>query len=170
MPTRKPSLKCAKHLREIQDQIEWRDIFSQWIGNINAVKVNHSQIYIQIKSNCNQIPLCFCVCETWQADSKLMLLLFSHSVMCSSLKPYGLQHIRTTCRSPTPRVYSKSCPLSQWCHPTISSSVIPFSSCLQSFPASGSLPVSRSSHQVAKVLEFQLQHQSFQWIFRTDFI
>ena len=56
--------------------------------------------------------------------------------------------------SPTPRVYSNSCPLSQWCHPTISSSVIPFSSCLQSFPASGSFPMSRSSNQVAKLLEF----------------
>ena len=64
---------------------------------------------------------------------------------------------------------SNSCPYSQWCHPTISSSVIPFSSCLQSFPASGSFQMSRFFHQVAKVLEFQLQHQSFQWIFRTDF-
>ena len=58
--------------------------------------------------------------------------------------------------------------LSQQCHPTISSSVVPFSSCLQSFPASGSFPVSHSLYQVAKVLELQLQHQSFQWIFRTD--
>ena len=55
-------------------------------------------------------------------------------------------------------------------HPNISSSVIPFSSCLQSFPASGSFQWVSSSHQVAKVLEFQLQHQSFQWIFRTDFL
>ena len=58
---------------------------------------------------------------------------------------------------------SNSCPSSWWSHPTVSSSVVPFSSCLQSFPIS-------SSHQVAKVLEFQLQHQSFQWIFRTDFL
>ena len=60
-----------------------------------------------------------------------------HSVVSNSLWPYGLQHTRLTCPSPTPRVYSYSCPLSQWCHPTISSSVVPFSSCLQSFPASG---------------------------------
>ena len=53
----------------------------------------------------------------------------------------GLQHARLPCPSPTPRVYSNSCPLSWWCHPTISSSVIPFSSCLQSFPASGSFPM-----------------------------
>ena len=61
-------------------------------------------------------------------------------------------------------------PLSWWCHPTISSSVIPFSSCLQSFPVLGSFQWVSSSHQIAKVLEFQLQHQSFQWIFRTDFL
>jgi len=68
---------------------------------------------------------------------------FSRSVMSDSLQPHGLQHARPPCPSPTPRVYSNSCPLSQWCHPTISSSVIPFSSCPQSFPASGSLPVSQ---------------------------
>ena len=59
---------------------------------------------------------------------------------------------------------------SWWCHPTISSSVVPFSSCLQFFPASGSFPIVSSTHQVAKVLELQLQHQSFQWIFKTDFL
>ena len=67
---------------------------------------------------------------------------FSHSVMSDSLWPHGVQHTRPPCPSPTPRVYSNSCPLSQWCHPTISSSVIPFSSCLQSFPASGSFQMS----------------------------
>ena len=59
-------------------------------------------------------------------------------VMSNSLWPHGLQHARPPCPSPTPRVYSDSCPLSQWCHPIISFSVVPFSSCLQSFPASGS--------------------------------
>ena len=67
---------------------------------------------------------------------------FSHSVVSDSLRPHGLQHARLPCPSPTPRVYSNSCPLSQWCHPTISSSVIPFSSCPQSFLASESFPVS----------------------------
>ena len=62
----------------------------------------------------------------------------SCSVVSDSLPPYGLQHVRPPCPSPTPGVYSNSCALSRWCHPTISSSVIPFSSCLQSFPASGS--------------------------------
>ena len=63
--------------------------------------------------------------------------------MSSSLWPHGLQHARPPCPSPTPGVYPNSPPLSQWCHPTISSSVIPFSSCLQSFPASGSFPMSQ---------------------------
>ena len=60
--------------------------------------------------------------------------------MSDSLRTHGLQHTRPPCPSPTPGVYSNSCPLSQWCHPTISSSVVPFSSCVQSFPASGSFP------------------------------
>ena len=66
---------------------------------------------------------------------------FSRSVVSDSLWSCGLQHTRCPCPSPTLRVYSNLCPLSQWCHPTISSSVIPFSSCLPSFPASGSFPM-----------------------------
>ena len=63
--------------------------------------------------------------------------------MSDSLQPHGLLHARTPCRSPTPGVYSNSYLLSRWCHPTISSSVVPFSSCLQSFPASGSFQMSQ---------------------------
>ena len=77
---------------------------------------------------------------------------------------------RLPCPSSIPRACSNSCPSSQWCHPTISSSVIPFSFCLQSFPASGSFQRVGSSYQIAKVLELQLQNQSFQWIFRVDFL
>ena len=69
--------------------------------------------------------------------------LLSRSVMSDALRPYGLQHATLPCPSPSPRACANSCPLSQWCHPTISSSVIPFSSCLQSFPASGSFPVNQ---------------------------
>ena len=76
---------------------------------------------------------------------------FIHSVVSNFLQPHGLQHARLPCPSPTPGAYSNSCPLSQWCHPTISSFVVPFSSCLQSFPASGSFKWV-SSQQVAKVL------------------
>ena len=68
---------------------------------------------------------------------------FSRSVVSDSLGPHESQHARPPCPSPTPGVYSNSCPLSQWCHPAISSSVIPFSSCPQSLPASGSFPMSQ---------------------------
>ena len=95
---------------------------------------------------------------------------FSRSVLSNSLQPHGLQHARPPCPSPTPEVHSNSSPLSWWCHPTISSSAVSFSSHLQSFPASGLYRWVSSSNQVAQVLEFQLQHQSFQWIFRTDFL
>ena len=125
---------------------------------------------------------------------------FSPSVVSNSLWPHGLQHARPPCPSPTPRVYSNSCPLSRWCHPAISSPVIPFSRSSvsrnllkhmsmelvmlsnHSSSATPSPPVLNlsqhhglfqqvgSSHQVAKVLEFQLQQQSFQWILRADFL
>ena len=68
---------------------------------------------------------------------------FSHSVMPDSLRPHEPQHARPPCPLPTPGAYSNSCPLSRWCHPTVSSSVIPFSSRLQSFAASGSFQMSQ---------------------------
>ena len=71
------------------------------------------------------------------------MLLFSHSLVSDSLWPHGLQHSRLPCRSPSPRTCSNSCPSSRWCYPTILFSVIPFSSCLQSFPASGSFLMSQ---------------------------
>ena len=68
---------------------------------------------------------------------------FSRSVVSDSLPPHELQHARPPCPSPTPSVHSNSCPSSRWCHPAISSSVVPFSSCPQPLPASGSFPVSQ---------------------------
>ena len=68
---------------------------------------------------------------------------FSHSVMSNSLQPHELQHARPPCPSPTPGVHLNSCPSSRWCHPAISSSVVPFSSCPQSLKASGSFPMSQ---------------------------
>ena len=83
------------------------------------------------------------VLEVWgSGTSPRRNVQFSGSVVSDWLRPHGLQHARPPCPSPTPRVYSNSYPLSRWCHPTIASSVIPFSSCLQSFPASGSFPMS----------------------------
>ena len=88
----------------------------------------------------------YCI-GTWNLRSmnqgKFSSVQFSHSVMSDSLRPHGQQHIRLPCPSPTPRDYLNSCPLSWWCHPTLSSSVFPFSSSLQSFPASGSFPRSQ---------------------------
>ena len=75
----------------------------------------------------------------WEISS----VQFSCSVLSISLWSHGLQHARLPCPSPTSGVYSNICPLSRWCHPTISSSVFPFSSCLRFFPASGSLPMSQ---------------------------
>ena len=95
---------------------------------------------------------------------------FSRSVVSDSSRPHEPQHARPPCPSPTPRVYPNPCPLSRWCHPTISSSVVCFSSCLQSFPASGSFLMSQLFASGAKVLEFQLQHESFQWTPRTDLL
>ena len=78
--------------------------------------------------------------------------------------------VRLLCPSLSPWVCSNSCPLRQWSHPIISSSVIPLSFCPQSSPASGSFQIVSSLHQVAKVLKLQLQYLSFQWIFRTDYL
>ena len=79
----------------------------------------------------------------WVPKDECSSVQFSPSVVSDSLQPHGLQQARPPCLSPTPRVYPNSCPSSQWCHPTISSSVIPFSSHLQSFPASGSFQMSQ---------------------------
>ena len=92
---------------------------------------------------------------------------FSHSVMYDSLQSCGLQHARLPCPSSTPRACSISCWSRRWCHPTILSSVVPFSSCLLS-QHQGLFQWVSSSHQVAKVL--RRQHQYFQWTFRTDFL
>ena len=88
--------------------------------------------------------------------------------LCPTLRPHRLWHGRPPCPSPSPGSRSNSCLLSRWCRQTSASSVIPFFFCLQSFPASGSFLMMGFLHQMAKVLELQLQHQSFQWIFRTD--
>ena len=86
---------------------------------------------------------------------------FTHSVVSDSLWPHGLKHARLSCPSPTPGAYSNSCPLSRWCHPTISSSVFSLSSRLQSFPASGSFPVTQfftsGGQGIASVLPMNIQ-------------
>ena len=92
------------------------------------------------------------------------------SVVSSSLRPHELQHARPPCPSPTPGVHPNQSPLSRWCHPIISSSVVPFSSCLQSFPGSESFQMSQLFASGGQVLELQVQHQSFQRTPRTDLL
>ena len=85
---------------------------------------------------------------------------------CPTLRPHGLQHAGLPCPSPTPRACSNSCPSSQWCHPAISSSVVPLSSCLQSYPASGSFPMSQffaSGGQSIEASASVLPVNSFHW-------
>ena len=102
---------------------------------------------------CRQVSSC-CVLTQWrerdrtrntegERESSLVSLQFSRSVVSDSLWPHGLQHTRPLCPSPTPGVYSNSCPMSRWCHPTVSSSGVLFSSHLWSFPASESFPMSQ---------------------------
>ena len=124
----------------------WREVFMSWIVVANPTK------------------------HVLSHNTQYFISSVQFSVMSNSLRSHWLQHTRLPCPSPTPGAYSNSCPLSLWCHLTISSSAVRFSSCLQSFPASGSFQSINSLHHVAKVLEFQLQYQSFQWIFRTDFL
>ena len=90
------------------------------------------------------------------------------SVVSDSLRPHESQRARPPCPSPTPRIHSDSRPSSQWCHPAISTSVVLFSSVFNFSQHQGLFQWVRSSHQVAKILE--LQHQSFQWIIRIDFL
>ena len=87
--------------------------------------------------------------------------LFSHSVASNFLRPHKLQHARLPCPSLSPRVLPSSCLLTQWCHPTVPSSVVPFSSCPQCFLASGFFQWVSSSHQMATVLERQYQSLSY---------
>ena len=100
----------------------------------------------------------------YKCGDKLALssVQFSHSVMSDYLWPHGLQHARLPCRSPMRGACSDSCPSSWWCHPTISSSVIPFSSCLQSFPALGSIPLKKQvNHSKVLLMAESITHYQF---------
>ena len=112
---------------------------------------------------------------TWNFPFLQCLFLFVASECCYSVAKlcptlWNPMDCSTSYPSLSPGVCSNSCTLSWWCHPTISSSVIPFSSCLQSSPATGSFPMSQFFASGGQVLEFQLQHQSFQWLFSTYFL
>ena len=102
-------------------------------------------------------------------NNTILSVQFGHSVMSNSLRPHGLQHSRLPCASPTPGACTNSCPSSWWCHLTISSSVIPSPPAFNLSQHQGLFQWVSSLHQVAKVLELQLQDQSFQWMFRDWF-
>ena len=131
-----------------------------WLGKFSAI----------IASNMFSASFFTIVIILWLVDYlNRVSLQFSHSVVSDSLRPHELQHAGTPCPSPTPGVHPNSCPLCQWCHPTISSSVIPFFG-PQSFPASGSFPMSQLSASGGQSIGFQLQHESLQWTPRTDLL
>ena len=105
--------------------------------------LNNQEIIEEIKEEIFKIYQKVTVKTWWPQTYQSSSVQFSRSVISNSLQPNELQHARPPCPSPTPGVYPNPCPLSWWCHPTISSSVVPFSSCLQSFPASGSFQMSQ---------------------------
>ena len=107
-----------------------------------------------------------CDLETPQFSS----VQFSRSVMSNSLRPHELQHARPPCPSPAPGVYSNSWPLSRWCHPAVSSSFVPFSSCPQSFPASGSFPMSQLFASGGQSIGVSASASVLQWTPRTDLL
>ena len=111
------------------------------VGHLLTSDSKHYSSHIQVSHEFMWLSG-FCILLHWTFYIPCTVQ-FSRSVVSNSLRPHGLQHARPPCPSPTPGVYSNSCLLSQWCHPTISSSVIPSFSCLQSFPASGSFAVSQ---------------------------
>ena len=117
--------------REVKGKGE-RGIYTQLNAEFQRIASRHKKTFL--RDQCREIE----VNNRMGKNSQ-----FSHSVVSDSLWSHGLQHIRLPCPSPTPEACSNSCPSSQWCHPTMSSSVVPFSSCPQSFPASGSFSVSQ---------------------------
>ena len=106
-------------------------------------------------------------CKFWCRNCRSSVQ-FSCLVVSNSLRPHGLQHARPPYPSPTPGAYSNSCPLSQWCHSTISSSVVPFSSSLQSFSKSGSFPMSQFLASGGHSIGVSASTSVLQWTFRTD--
>ena len=120
--------------------VRWHsyDYIYQWAKNPCKFNVHLNSLKCTNSSEAFAHILCWYLL-TWDFQSDQI----SHSVMSDSLRSHELQHARRPCPSPTPGVHSHSCPSSQWCHPAISSSVVPFSSCLQSLPASESFPMSQ---------------------------
>ena len=145
-------------LQYLETHRGWRGSKGDWRGNRDIREQN---------STVSEKPEGWVKC-CWEAvsDKESVQLL-------SCVWPFathGLQRARLPCPSPTPGAWSNLYPSNQWCHPTLSSSVVPFSSCLQSFPASGSLQMSQFFSSGGQSISQWRQHQCFQWIFRIDFL
>ena len=136
-------------------RVTWSILPNQITGSIQSTRVT-SKVLGQISGG-----------ERWGNFSSVQ---FSRSVLSNSLWCHRLQHTSLPCPSPTPRACSNSCPSSRWCHPIISSSVDPFPLAFNLFQHQDLFKWVSSLYQVAKILEFQLQHQSFQWTPRTDLL
>ena len=137
-------------IREKQFQCVWispepTEVTSKWHNIFQVLKEKNYQhrILHLTKVTCRNSQMKESYENLSLVSQPFSSVQFICSVVSDSLQPHGLQHVRPPCPSPTPWVHSNSCPSSQWCHSTISSSVIPFSSCLQSFPTSESFPVSQ---------------------------
>ena len=142
-----------------------------WVSSRHQVaKVLELQLQHQSNTTAQKHQFFSAQLALWSNSHIHTLVQLSRSVVSDSLQPHGLQHARPLCPSTTPGDYSDSCALSWWCiqpfHPLAS----PSPPTLNLSQHQGFFKWVSSSHQVAKVLEFQLQHQSFQWIFRTDFL
>ena len=111
-----------------------------YVERVDHTTKNVKQMMWEIFLLCWYICMCICIPIRITVYSSVQS---SHSVVSDSFRPHESQHARPPCPSPTPGVYSNSCPSSRWCHPAISSSVVPFSSCPQSLPATGSFPMSQ---------------------------
>ena len=108
--------------------------------------------------------------QLFQLFLLILFLLFSRTVLSNSLWSHGLQHTTLLCPSLSPRICSNSCPLSWWCYPTVSFSITLFSSCPESFPASGSFPVSQLFASGGQSIEALASYHPFQWILRVGFL
>ena len=111
-----------------------------------------------------------CLVLDWILESAISSVQFSRLVVSKSSRPHESQHAKPPCPSPTPGVYPNPCPSSQWCHPAISPLSFPSPPVPNSSQHQGLFQWVNSSHEVAKVLEFQLQYQSFQWTPRTELL
>ena len=145
----------------------WTVVMEKTLENPLFCKETWNQTWLSswTESNAPDSPIDFILQDVWLSFQ----FQFSHWVISDSLWLHGLQHAWPSCPSPTPRVYSNSCPLSWWCHPIISSSAIPFFSHLQSSPASESFPMSHFT-LCGQSIGVSASASVFQRIFRTDFL